>query len=224
MKKRQNLRLKCKTCVAAAAAVFMTAVFATGDSMALLQAKTQTLENNFEYGLVNIVPEETYTPKDIRNGEVIKRVRIKNSRTNEKKEGDLNVVAAYVRVQLVASWVKEADGQNPVLVPFDPSPCLEYRLNLNSENKSTSAKEHDVDGDWVLGDDGYYYFTKAIEPEQYTDDLLESVALKEGMTLPAIAKEGCLQLDVLVDAVQAKNPEAVNTAWHFPTADQKNIY
>ena len=223
MRKLQNMRFNYKICAACVATV-MTAIFATGDSLALLQAKTQTLENHFAYGLVNIVPEETFTPKDIRKGGVVKRVRIKNSRTNEKKEGSLNVVEAYVRVQLVASWVKEDGKNNPILVPFDPSPYLAYRLNLNSANKSALTKEHDVDGDWVLGDDGYYYFTRPIDPEQYTDDLLESVALKEGMTLPEIAKEGCLQLDVLVDAVQAKDPDAVNTAWHVPTINQKAIY
>lgn len=225
MKKIQNVRFRCKTGAAAGVALAMTVMIATGDSMALLQAKTQTLENHFVYGLVNVVPEETFTPTDISNGKVVKQLRIKNSRTNAKGEGNLNIVPAYVRVQLVASWVKEEAGEEqPVLVPFDPTPYLQYDLNLNSENKSTQAKEHEVEGDWVIGDDGYYYFTKAIDPDQYTDDLLEGVALKEGATLPVIAKEGYLQLDVLVDAVQAKDPDAVNTAWNFPTSGEKNIY
>ena len=72
MRKLQNMRFNYKICAACVATV-MTAIFATGDSLALLQAKTQTLENNFAYGLVNIVPEETFTPKDIRKGEVVKR-------------------------------------------------------------------------------------------------------------------------------------------------------
>lgn len=200
-------------------------VFAVGGSLALLQARTNTKENNFKYGLVNVVPEEHFEPGDIREGEVVKQLRIKNSRTDSKGEGDLNIVPAYVRVKLVASWVKEGEqGENPVIVPFDPAPYICYGLNLNSENASELTQSTDVDGDWVKGDDGCYYFTKPVEPDAYTDYLLETVSLSDSAVLPQAAEGGYLQIDVLVDAEQASSPDAVKQAWGNPTVESVSIY
>ena len=75
-----------------------------------------------------------------------------------------------------------------------------------------------------LRDDGYYYFTAPVEPDQYTDYLLEGVKLKENAVLPKLAEEGNLQVDVLVDAVQAHGTAAVNQAWDYPTSEGLQIY
>lgn len=217
--------LKNRKGVIAVSATALVVVLAVGGSLSYLHARTNTKENKFKYGVVNVVPEEQFKQGDIREGEVVKQLRIKNSPTDSKGEGELNIVAAYVRVKLVASWVKkEASGENPVLVPFDPTGYIHYQLNLNSENASDLTKRTDVEGDWVQGDDGYYYFTRPVEPGKYTDYLLESVALADSAVLPQAAEGGYLQIDVLVDGEQANSPDAVKQAWGNPTVENTPIY
>ena len=217
--------LKNKKVVISFIAVVLVTVFALGGTFAFLTSRTSGVENPFDPGLVNVVVEEHFEPKDIREGEIVKQVRVKNSRTNSKGEGDLNIVPAYVRVQLVATWTKEdPNEEKPVVVAFDPTPYIDYQLNLKSGSTSELAQGTDVSGDWVLGDDGYYYFTSAVDKDQCTDYLLEGVKLKENAVLPKLADEGNLQIDVLVDAVQAHGTSAVNTAWGNPTAEKQQIY
>lgn len=68
-----------------------------------------------------------------------------------------------------------------------------------------------------------FYFTKPVDPDKYTDYLLETVSGKSGVTFP---QEGYLELNVLVDAIQATNTKAANDAWGTPTTNQgkTNIY
>ena len=164
----------------------------------------------------------------MRNKTVVKQVRIKNSRQDSKGNGNLNVVPAYIRVQLVPTWVKDADNETTekkeqVVLPVDAASLIDYQLNLKSNSKNEPSKSNDVDGDWVQGDDGYYYFTKPVDPDKYTDYLLETVSGKSGVTFP---QDGYLELNVLVDAIQATNTKAANDAWGNPTTDQgkTNIY
>ena len=206
------------------AAVFIT-VLALGGTFAFLTCRTPGVANPFDPGIVNVVVEEHFEPKDIREGEIVKQVRVKNSRTNSKGEGNLNIVPVYVRVQLAATWMKEnPKEEKSVVVAFDPAPYIDYQLNLRSSSTGELTQENDVEGDWVPGDDGYYYFTAPVEPDQCTDYLLEGVKLKENAVLPKLAEEGNLQVDVLVDAVQAHGTAAVNQAWDHPTSEGLQIY
>ena len=66
--------------------------------------------------------------------------------------------------------------------------------------------------------------TGPVEPDQCTDYWLEGVKLKENAVLPKLAEEGNLQVDVLVDAVQAHGTAAVNQAWDYPTSEGLQIY
>ena len=73
----------------------------------------------------------------------------------------------------------------------------------------------------ILGNDGFYYFTGVVEPDKYTDYLLESVSLKENAVAP---ENGNLEVNVLADAVQA-DVSKVNQAWNTPKdANGNQIY
>ncbi len=193
-------------------AVALVAVLVVGGTVAILAFRTDGVENVFTSGVVNIEVEEDFDDEaDIRTGDPVKKlVCIKNDSMN----GQLNVVPIYIRVKLVANWVED-DGS---VVAIDATQLLDYNLNLDSSSKTA---EKDVDGDWVLGEDGFYYFTKAIDPDTCTDYLLESVSAKEGAVLP---ETGHLEINVLADAIQA-NGDAYINAWGDPkTNDGTSIY
>ena len=211
-----------------AAVVVLVLGVSIGGTIAWLHESTDTVRNSGDPGLVNVTIDENFEPGDVRNKTVVKQVRIKNSRQDSKGNGNLNVVPAYIRVQLVPTWVKDADNETTgkkeqVVLPVDAASLIDYQLNLRSNSKNEPSKSNDVDGDWVQGDDGYYYFTKPVDPDKYTDYLLETVSGKSGVTFP---QDGYLELNVLVDAIQATNTKAANDAWGNPTTDQgkTNIY
>ena len=211
-----------------AAVVVLVLGVSIGGTIAWLHKSTDTVRNSFDPGLVNVTIDENFEPGDVRNKTVVKQVRIKNSRQDSKGNGNLNVVPAYIRVQLVPTWVKDTDNETTgkkeqVVLPVDAASLIDYQLNLKSNSKNEPSKSNDVDGDWVQGDDGYYYFTKPVDQDKYTDYLLETVSGKSGVTFP---QDGYLELNVLVDAIQATNTKAANDAWGNPTTDQgkTNIY
>ena len=211
-----------------AAVVVLVLGVSIGGTIAWLRKSTDTVRNSFDPGVVNVTIDENFEPGDVRNKTVVKQVRIKNSRQDSKGNVNLNVVPAYIRVQLVPTWVKDADNETTgkkeqVVLPVDAASLIDYQLNLKSNSKNEPSKSNDVDGDWVQGDDGYYYFTKPVDQDKYTDYLLETVSGKSGVTFP---QDGYLELNVLVDAIQATNTKAANDAWGNPTTDQgkTNIY
>lgn len=212
---KSMIRKKIKN-ISPLAAVLMI-VLTVGITLALLKKVTNTLYNAFGPGIVNIAVDEDFKGGDIlTEGSVVKKVRIKNS-----KEEDLNIVPAYIRVQLVATWMKDEVDENgnvrSVAVPVDPMEFLTYELNL-----ADRMVEGNVEGYWVEGKDGYYYFTEPVDPENLTDYLLERVSVKEGAEIPREAEGGYLQINVLADAIQAEGSttedhvKAVNDAWDSP--------
>lgn len=187
--------------------VALVAVLAFGGTIAFLAFNTDGVRNVFTSGVVNIEVEEEFNGGDIRNNDVIvKQVRIKN----DDAKGELNVVDAYIRVNLVATWVDD-DGS---VVPVDAESLIDYNLNLDNSSAD------DVQGSWVLGDDGFYYFNAAVAPNEYTDYLLESVSAKANVVLP---ETGHLEINVLADAIQASG-DAYQDAWGNPTSDNVEIY
>lgn len=181
-------------------------VLCVGGTFAYLKAATNTTVNLFNHGVVNITTDEKFPKEDrnIANGPVVKMVRIKN----DSLENKLNVVPVYVRVNIVATWVN-TDGS---IAPVNAYELLDYKLNLGSSLTDEKVVSADVSGDWILGDDGYYYFTGIVERDCFTDYLLTEVTLKEGAT---VQENGHLEINVLADAVNAK-ADSVNKAWSTP--------
>ena len=162
---------------------------------------------------MNITTDEDFEEDEISYEPVAKKVRIKNDSLN----GELNVVPVYIRVALVSTW-KNEDG---TVAAVNADDLIEFKLNLNDASTTDFVRSADVTGKWVLGNDGFYYFTGVVEPDKYTDYLLESVSLKENAVAP---ENGNLEVNVLADAVQA-DVSKVNQAWNTPKdANGNQIY
>ena len=201
---------KIRFSILAIAAIILLSV---GGTFAYIEFRTDAVINRFKHGVVNITTDEEFENKDIKDSVVAKKVRIKN----DSLEGKLNVVPIFIRVSLVSTW-KNDDG---TVAPVNASDLIDYKLNLNDLSTTDFVNLSDVDGKWVLGNDGFYYFTGIVDADKYTDYLLESVSLKADAVAP---EEGHLEVNVLADAIQA-DVEKVNQAWGTPkTADGHNIY
>lgn len=166
-------------------------------TISFLSNVTETKANFFSNGIVNIKIVENFHGGDIQNGPVQKQVRVMNSSEKDK----LKVVPVYIRARLVSTW-KDAVGN---VMAVDSESLVDYHLTKNSG--------------WVLGDDGYFYYTKAVYPDTYTDYLLDSVGKKKDAVLP---KDGKLEIQVLADGVQTTG-NAINNAWGTPKSNRVSI-
>lgn len=108
-------------------------------------------------------------------------------------------VKAYVRVALSVSWT---DGTNIA--------------NVSAEDTYTTSS---LGENWVLGTDGFYYYTLPVDPKpatypdahSYTGILFDEV--KPMDNLPEEYKNLKLRVDVSAQLIQAEPDEAVETAW-----------
>ena len=113
-----------------------------------------------------------------------------NQKTSITVENVSTGVPVYIRVALVANMIDE-DG------------------NVTG---AASVPTFTFGDKWILGNDGYYYYTEPVPVSQSTGNLLKSpMELVENM-----------QVVVLADAIQAVPKQAVIDAWGQTIADQLN--
>ena len=112
-----------------------------------------------------------------------------NYKTSAKVQ-NLGNVDAYIRVAVIANELRktEEDEEAKIVGPADVSDML------GGDN-------------WLLGDDGYYYYKQRVAPEGYTDDLI-----KDDIDLTDI------QVTIASQAIQADGKDengkfAVEAAW-----------
>ena len=107
-----------------------------------------------------------------------------------------------LRVNYNEMWSKEIDG-------------IRHTLNnyLNGENVVTKNFTSTFLNDFTLGDDGWYYYKKVLNPNSRIQ-LLESIALKESLIASNLEyKEYNYQLDFNYEAIQA-TANAVSDIWN----------
>ncbi len=193
MKKIKMFRIKSVVMVIA-----VLIILAVGGTLAYLQASTNFVTNAFTSGVVNVSLEEDFEGGIITTEGVRKSVVV----CNDDKDGQLNVVPVYVRVNLVASWVNDDDSST--VAAIDADSLVDYDF---------------VSDKWVLGQDGYYYYNQVLNPNEKTEVLIDSVCLKEGVSVP---ESGHLEINVLTDAVRVNE---VNKDWNSPVSmSGNNIY
>lgn len=166
-------KFRIKTLVVSILAIM---VLSLGGTLAFLEAKTNLVTNAFSSGVVNISIDEEFTGQPITTEGISKKVLV----CNDDKNGKLNVVPVYVRVNLVATWVNDDD----TVAAIDADSLIEYNF---------------VSDKWSKGEDGYYYYDKILDPGEETEELIDSVRLKEGVDVP---EDGHLEVSVLADAVR----------------------
>ena len=103
---------------------------------------------------------------------------------------------AYIRVKLVTYRVNEANqhiGGTATIPAFDPG-------------------TH-----WVKHNDGYYYYTLPVKPnEQPTSDLISSITLKDSYT---DADGGKQVIEVMAEAIQSAPAEAIGESWRVTISE-----
>ena len=138
----------------------------------------------------------TFTPSKVPNKVVETFKDNVKSDVKIKNEGD---VPAYIRVALVATWVKENEqggfdvyGEQPAYSVAYPDP--------------TKWKQHT---------DGYYYYTAKVDPNTETGILFSKIELKDGVTPPAgysLSVE-ILSQSIQADGVDENGVKPVKLAW-----------
>ena len=130
----------------------------------------------------------TFTPADAKitvNEEISS-----NQKTSITVVNNSTGVPVYIRVALVANMID----------------------NDKNVTGAASVPTFTLGENWILGNDGYYYYTEPVPVGGFTGNLLE-----KAMTL-----DENMQVVVLADAIQAMPKQAVIDAWGQTIADQLN--
>lgn len=180
-RKDKSFYLKYGAIVGGLAIIAMTSMIST---VALMSEKTNDKENLFSPFTVTdtIIKETDYTVSVADYYFTVgKSITINNPYTNISK-------AVYARVKLVVTPKNNNEkGELPFGTDIDYDTTNDYYLN--------------VDGGWVYGNDGYYYYTYVIKPGETTPELFK------GGYIYLNSKEDCT-IEVIADTVQAETNEA----------------
>ena len=158
---------------------------AVGGVVAWLTASGQ-VQNQFEVGEVKpTVNEKGPDDGDFESGvdTVKKDVSVTNSGN----------VPIYVRAQVNIYW-QDANGNQ---LWDEPEVGTDYTIERGDA----------LGTNWVKGADGFYYWTKPLDPNVKTDNLLDS------LTNNSIGEYPQLVCDIAVQGIQADPTEAVEEAW-----------
>lgn len=160
-------------------ALALAGVLAIGGTVAWITTSTDTVRNLFSSSKVTGEVTEEFDKA------VKENVAVKNT-------GDIPV---YVRAKLVVNWVSLDGGSISAETPVEGQ---DYMLTLES------ATGWDTDTS-----DGFYYYTKPVQPGDSTGNLVGENGCK-----PLTSKEGYqLKVDVIASVIQAEPTDAVEESW-----------
>lgn len=182
-------------------AVVLVAAMTVGGTLAWLSAHTNSVTNTFTMGNVDPEVEESFDPDYTTKRDI----KVTNNGS----------VEAYVRVALVFSWREGGDAGQ-----YDGTqPGGKIVAGTPEQGKDYTISEKLGDG-WVLGSDGYYYYTKPVAPN----------GGKTGTSLCTItvqptsekAQKYHLDVQVLADSIQSKPDHVVKDTWEAVTGVDNN--
>lgn len=182
-------------------AVILVACFiVSGVTLAYLFTGTESVENTFKSARVACEVIENGTDGSGGFDGVEKtNVRIRNT-------GD---VQSYIRAKVVVTWMSE---DKKTVTASQPACGTDYAIEyVTDTNESTN---------WVLGADGYWYYTVPVNPDVNGDDvvdegtetgiLITSCKLNEGVTAP----EGFyLSVEIIASSIQSVPTSVVAEQW-----------
>ena len=175
--------------------VTLLLTFTVSGTVAYLAAATDPVENVFTPAKVDTEIKETFES---------------NSKTGIFIANKEDSIDAYVRVAIVANWV---DANNNIVAPWTGP------IRLNTSLPTASDIENGVaNGQWVAGDDGYYYFTVPVKPGETTTNLLDA-SITQPSDKPAGADH--LVINVIHQSIQADGMGVSNAVDAFAKADKK---
>lgn len=144
-----------------------------GGTLAFLIDRQGPVVNEFQPA--NVTPD---IQEEFLNNEVKSDVKIQNTGN----------VDGFIRAALVATWQKKGENGETYIAPYAPVLNEDYTMTLKLEN-----------GGWFYcEEDGFYYFSKAVKPNNYTD-----VLVTEAKQIKANADGYTLHLEILSSAIQS---------------------
>ena len=103
-------------------------------------------------------------------------------------------IPVYIRASIIVTW-KDSEGnvygQKPASSDYD------MKMAANSG--------------WVLGTDGYYYYTSPVAVGDTTGTLINKCTVKDGATPPG--DDYKLSVEIIAEAIQSQPEAAVREAW-----------
>ena len=103
-------------------------------------------------------------------------------------------VGVFIRSNVVVNWLS-ADGYS--IYGDQPVEGIDYYIEINND-------------DWLLGDDGYYYYKYNVESLADTSVLIERAGLIEDVDIP----DGYfLSVEIDSTAIQSNPSHAIEDAW-----------
>ena len=139
--------------------------------------KRKNVSNEFVLGVVNPTIDETL---DTTN-KVKSDVSINNSGN----------VPIYVRAAVVINW---QDSNGNILVP-PPVENTDYTITFSNSTN------------WLVGDDGYYYYKEILDVDEDTDILIDDC------TQLVEYNDKTLLVSIITQGIQAEPADAVEEAW-----------
>ncbi len=142
-----------------------------------------SISNEFIMGKVEPEIIETFKKEN----KVKEDVYIKNSGN----------VPIYIKTAIIISW-KDKQGK---ILEVKPVENLDYIINFStSEN-------------WIISNDGYYYYKKPITPNDITDILIEECIQTQEYD------DKVLDVNIATQAIQAQPTKAVTESWNVNITD-----
>ena len=176
------------------ASVMLLLLVAVGTTIAYIFTETEPVENTFNPSKVSCaVVEKGYEPV---SGE-IQNISDKKSNVQIKNTGDTD---AYIRVAVVVNWMDEAGTKVWATKPVEGADG-DYTITYNLSNG------------WFDGGDGFYYYSKAVSPEELTTILInEAKQLKSAPQTPD-GIQYCLSIEIVASAIQSTPETVVEEQW-----------
>lgn len=182
------------------AGVIVGMALLAGGTIALLKVNSNSLTNKFAVASVKSKIIEEVSDKDVEvKTDIKKAVQIENTGKD----------AVFIRARIVVSPEKLwTDGK--VTLKYGKWNGDEFKAGGTLPQKpkdSLSVDSSDISGEWIYGDDGFYYFNKLVpgtndtekKEDRCTDYLLGAVYLSSEMTT-----EDTLDVTVYQESVVAK--------------------
>ena len=170
--------------------------------VALLVLLCCTVAGTLAYLVTNTDPvTNTFTPAHVSTAV---DETFKNGIKSDVKIQNTGDIPAYIRAAVIINWA-DANGN---VYGKNPVKDTDYTLTLKANNG------------WIQGSDGYYYYTQPVDPNGFTDFLIES-CVEKGSGCPDSAYK--LQVTILADGIQSEPADAVTQAWGVTVANDGTI-
>ena len=175
-----------------------------GTTVAYIYTATSPVKNIFEPSRVACAVvengREPVTGSLVDIDETKENVKIQNT-------GDTD---AYIRVAVTVNWAS-ADGTR--VWAQKPAQGTDYTITFNDNS------------DWFDGGDGFYYYKKAVSPDDLTSVLIDRAVLNDGVTSlkGTDGTEYFLSVEIVASAIQSAPADVVEEQWKVSVGEDGSL-